>query len=99
MVDDHDHSPMQLGSGRFPGQACFSQKFAQPRNFFRIKIVAAAAFEQLFFCADFEAELVVSVRLDFADLPNQVDYGTPAEIARQLAADETFKQLLVVMSQ
>jgi hypothetical protein len=50
-------------------------------------------------CADFEEKLVVSVRLDLANLSNQVDYETPTEIARQLAADKTFQQLFVVVSQ
>jgi hypothetical protein len=98
VVDDYNHSSVRVG-GRFPGQACFSQKFAQPRNRFGIKIVAVAAFEQLSLRADFEKKLVVSVGLNLADLPDQVDYGTPAEVTRKFAADKMFQQLLVVVSQ
>ena len=47
--------------------------------------------------ADYERKLVISVRLDFADLSNQFNYSTPSEIARQFAAEETFKQLFVVV--
>jgi hypothetical protein len=45
-----------------------------------------------------ESKLVVSVRLNLANLSNEVNYSTPTEIARQSAANETLKKVFMVVS-
>jgi len=45
-----------------------------------------------------KGKLVVSVRLDLANLANEVNYGAPTQIARQFAADETIKKVFMVVT-
>jgi hypothetical protein len=41
-------------------------------------------------------KFVVSVRLDLANLSDEVNYSAPSQIARQFAADETSKKVFMV---
>jgi hypothetical protein len=98
MVDNDNHAGDGIGFGRFIKQTGFFQKFALSGDFFDFKIVGAGPFEESLFGANNESELVVPVGQHFADLSNQVDHCAPTQIARQLAADETFKKLLMVVT-
>jgi hypothetical protein len=91
MVDGHHHLPGLVcfsGLRKSPG---FMEKTAQAGNLFHSEIVGARPLEEAPLGADYEDELIVSMRLDFADLPNQIDDRAPAEIARQFAAGQALK--------
>ena len=45
-----------------------------------------------------KCKFVVSVRLDFANLSDQVNNSTPTQIARQFAAGKTFKKFFMVFT-
>ena len=45
-----------------------------------------------------KCKLVVSVRLDLANLSDEVNYRVPTQIARQFAADETIKKVFMVVT-
>jgi len=61
--------------------------------------MTAGALEELALGADLEREIVVSVRLDLANLLNQINYGGPCKVARQFAANKTLKQFFVIVTQ
>ena len=73
MVDDHDDSPgLACLSGCHKAASLF-QEPAQTRYLLQREIVGAGALEESSLGADHECELVVSVRLHLANLPNQID--------------------------
>jgi hypothetical protein len=45
-----------------------------------------------------ERKLVVSARLDLANLSNEVNYGAPTQIARQFASNEALKKVFMVVT-
>jgi hypothetical protein len=99
MVNHDDHAPRLVCTGRFPQDFGFLQKLAQPGNIFHFQVMAARALEERALRADQERKLVVSVRLDLANLLNQFNYGSPGEVSRQFAANKTLKQFFVIVTE
>jgi len=60
--------------------------------------MGAGALEETLLGTYYERKLVVSVRLDLANLPNEVNYCTPTQIARQFAADKTLKKIFMAVA-
>ena len=58
--------------------------------------MAAGTLEKFPLGTHHERKLVIPVRLDFADLSDEVNYSAPTQIARQFAADEAIKKLFMV---
>jgi hypothetical protein len=77
MVNNHNHSPDLVCLFWFPKDLSFLQKPAQPGNFFDLEIVGAGALEEAPLGTYNESKLVVSVRLNLANLSNEVNYSTP----------------------
>jgi len=69
MVDHDHHAPGLVRRGRLAPDSGFLQKTAQAGDFFHVHLIVAGALEEGPLGADHKGELVVSVRLDLADLP------------------------------
>ena len=81
VVDDRDHATGLVDLGgllKNPGLSSgLMEKMAQTGNLFYIEIVAARMLEKFSLLADYEDKLIVSVRLDFAHLRNQINDCAP----------------------
>ena len=82
MVDDHNHSSDLVCPCRFPEYARFFEKPTPPGNLFDFEIMSDGTLEEAPLGTNDERKLVVSVRLDFANLSYKVNYSAPTEIAR-----------------
>jgi hypothetical protein len=77
MVDDHNHSSDLMCFRGFPKYASFFEKPTQPGNLLDFEIMSAGAFEETPLGSYYERKLVVSVRLDLANLSDEVNYSAP----------------------
>src|ERR1035438_7376772 len=60
--------------------------------------MGAGALEETPLGTYYKCKLVVSVRLDLADLSNKVNNCAPSQIARQFATDEAIKKVFMVLT-
>jgi hypothetical protein len=77
MVDYHDHTPGQSRFGGFPLDFSFLQELAQTGDLSYVEIVCAGTLEEFLLRANYEGKLIVSVRLNFSDLTDQIYHGAP----------------------
>jgi hypothetical protein len=63
--------------GECPLDFSFPQELAQMGDSFPFKIVSAGTLEELLLRANYKGKLIVSMRLNFSDLPDQLNYGAP----------------------
>jgi hypothetical protein len=77
MIDDHNHPSDPMCFRGFPKDARFFEKPTQVGNLFDFEIMSAGTFEELPLGAYYERKLVVSVRLDLANLSDEVNYSAP----------------------
>jgi len=92
MVDDHNHSPDLVCLGGFPKDTSFFEKPAQPGNLLDFEIMGAGPLEEAPLGTYYERKLIISVRLDLANLSDKFNYGAPTQIARQLTAYEALRE-------
>src|ERR1700691_3893739 len=80
VVDDDNHA---AGLRRFfylRTRLGFLQEFTQPRNFLYTEIMGMGLLEKGALLADAEYKLIVSVRLDFAQMLDQFDSLAPTQV-------------------
>ena len=77
MVDDHNHSPDLVCLGGFPKDTSFFEKPAQPGNLLDFEIMGAGPLEEAPLGTYYERKLIISVRLDLANLSDKFNYGAP----------------------
>lgn len=89
MIDNHNRSSWSEWLNRRFLKSSFVQKPAKTGNLFHFEIVRMRTLEECPLRPHHKRELVMSMWLDFTDLPNQVHNIAPRQIARKLAIEQT----------
>ena len=81
VVVDHDNHTVSLGRFFYTlTRSGFLQEFTQPRNFLHAKIMSVRPLEKNALAADAEHKLIVSMRLDVAQMLDQFDGLAPTQV-------------------
>ena len=77
MIDDHNHSAILMGFRGFTKDAGFFQKSAQSGYLFDFEIMGAWTLEEALLGSHHKYKLIIPVRLDLANLRDEVNDCTP----------------------
>jgi hypothetical protein len=99
VIDDHNYASRLTWLSGQSVDSRFAEKFAETRYLVRFEAMCVRALEKRTLRADHKCKLVASMRLDFTQLPDQLNHFGPAQIEWKFTSKQARHQHFMPVSQ